>query len=97
LLSFFVGYLVRYRVSEAWRGEKGGDMPVVKIMLDPESFKTLASVAFEERRPVLWQAEVLLLRALGRWPMPDDHVPGAAEVSDSILILGAQDEEVHGS
>jgi hypothetical protein len=46
-------------------------MPTIKILLDPESFKTLAAVASEERRPVVWQAEVLLLQALGRWPVLD--------------------------
>jgi hypothetical protein len=50
-------------------------MPTVKILLDPESFKTLTAVADEERRPVMWQAEVLLLRALGRWPVSDAHDP----------------------
>jgi hypothetical protein len=66
-------------MSEAGRGDKEERMPVVKIMLDPESFKTLTAVAFEERRPIPWQAEVLLLQALGRWPVPLPVTPPKME------------------
>jgi hypothetical protein len=42
-------------------------MPVVKVALDTESFKDLAKLATEQRRPITLQAEVLLLKGLGRW------------------------------
>jgi hypothetical protein len=44
----------------------------LKIDLDPESLKRLTEIAVHERRPIVLQAEVLLLRALGRWPVRDD-------------------------
>jgi hypothetical protein len=40
-------------------------MPIVRIDLDTESFGRLADSAIAECRPVPWQAEVLLKRALG--------------------------------
>src|SRR5262249_635001 len=39
-------------------------MPTIKIDIDPESFRRLTELAVEERRPIPWQAEVLLIRAL---------------------------------
>ena len=39
-------------------------MPTIKIDLDPDSFRRLSELAVEERRPIPWQAEVLLIRAL---------------------------------
>jgi hypothetical protein len=57
-------------------------MPAIKVMLDPESLQALAARAFEERRPMLWQAEVLLLQALGRWPTsPATDAPATREGS----------------
>jgi hypothetical protein len=38
---------------------------LVRIDLDPESFGRLADSALAECRPIPWQAEVLLKRALG--------------------------------
>ncbi len=43
-------------------------MPTIRIELDTSSFNKLAEIAVEERRPIPWQAEVLLLKALGAWP-----------------------------
>jgi len=40
-------------------------MPILRIDLDAHSFERLAESAFRELRPVNWQAEVLLRRALG--------------------------------
>jgi hypothetical protein len=45
-------------------------MPVLKLELDEGSLIRLAEVAVDERRPMNLQAEVLLLQALGRWPLP---------------------------
>jgi hypothetical protein len=39
-------------------------MPTLKIDIDPDSFRRLTELAVEERRPIPWQAEVLLIRAL---------------------------------
>ena len=54
-------------------------MSVIKIELDQESFKSLAEMAINERRPIPLQAEVLLLTALGRWPVPDDPSPARGD------------------
>jgi sirohydrochlorin ferrochelatase len=43
-------------------------MPTICIDLDRESFRALAERAADERRPVAWQAEVIVLQAIGRWP-----------------------------
>jgi hypothetical protein len=45
-------------------------MPVLKLELDQGSLIRLAELAVDERRPMNLQAEVLLLQALGRWPLP---------------------------
>ena len=39
-------------------------MPTIKVDIDPESFRRLSELAVEERRPIPWQAEVLLIRAI---------------------------------
>jgi hypothetical protein len=39
-------------------------LPTIKIDLDLASFRRLTALAVEERRPIPWQAEILLLRAL---------------------------------
>jgi hypothetical protein len=40
-------------------------MPVVKVDVDAEMYARLADQAVAERRPIVWQAEVMLRRALG--------------------------------
>jgi hypothetical protein len=47
---------------------------LLKVDLDPESLRRLTEIAVAARRPVSLQAEVLLLQALGRWPVPDDPI-----------------------
>ena len=39
-------------------------MPTIKIDLDPDSFRRLTELAVQERRPIPWQAEMLLIRVL---------------------------------
>jgi hypothetical protein len=39
-------------------------MPTIKVDIDPESFHHLSELAVEERRPIPWQAEVMLIRAI---------------------------------
>jgi hypothetical protein len=53
-------------------------MPTIKISLDDKSFRQLADVALEQRRAIPLQAEVLVLQALGRWPVPDYPRPEGA-------------------
>jgi hypothetical protein len=48
-------------------------MPNLKLDLDPETYHRLIEVAVSERRPIVWQAEVLPRRSLGlAFPYPDD-------------------------
>jgi hypothetical protein len=39
-------------------------MPIIRVELDTESFRCLTELAVQERRPIPWQAEVILIRAL---------------------------------
>jgi len=39
-------------------------MPTIKVDIDPDSFRHLSELAVENRRPIPWQAEVMLLRAI---------------------------------
>jgi hypothetical protein len=45
-------------------------MPTIRITLDVARFNRLAEIAVEERRPIPWQAEVLLLQVIDQWPVP---------------------------
>ena len=66
-------------------------MPSIRVELDTESFRRLTKLAVEERRPIPWQAEMLLLRALAepcadggagretQLPVVPEEVPCAAE------------------
>ena len=48
-------------------------MAYIKLDLDNETFTRLMDVVLRERRPIPWQAEVLLRRALGLpFPIPHD-------------------------
>jgi hypothetical protein len=58
-------------------------MPILKLELDSDSFKCLAEIAINERRPIPLQAEVLLLKAIGRWPVPDYPVKNAEVRTDA--------------
>ena len=39
-------------------------MPTIKVAIDPKSFRHLSELAVEARRPIPWQAEVMLIRAI---------------------------------
>ena len=57
-------------------------MPTIRIDLDPDSFHRLAEIAVEEPRPIPWQAEVLLRRALGLpFPIPPEGAQGPADAA----------------
>jgi hypothetical protein len=53
-------------------------MPTLKLEIYTESLKRLTEIAGIERRPIQLQAEVLLLKSLGRWPIADHPSPGGA-------------------
>jgi hypothetical protein len=61
-------------------------MEFIKLRLDPETRKRLIASAAQELRPIHWQAEVILMRALGTWgnlpaapdPQLYDHLATAA-------------------
>jgi hypothetical protein len=58
-------------------------MPIIRIDLDTESFGHLADSAIAECRPIPWQAEVLLKRALGiPTPCPGPCVAGKVAESE---------------
>jgi hypothetical protein len=40
-------------------------MACLSIELDPETYQRLVEAAVSERRPIIWQAEVTLRRAVG--------------------------------
>jgi hypothetical protein len=49
-------------------------MPLLKIEPDGETYERLVEQAAAERRPIVWQAEVTLRRALGL-PFPYQTPP----------------------
>ena len=53
-------------------------MPTLKLDVDRETYDRLIEQAVAERRPVQWQAEVELRRALGL-PFPSDETAPARE------------------
>jgi hypothetical protein len=40
-------------------------VPLLKLDIDPEAYARLVAEADTERRPITWQAEIMLRRALG--------------------------------
>ena len=63
-------------------------MPIVRIDLDTESFERLADSAIAECRPVSWQAEVLLKRALGiSTPCPLPRVTVKASPFNMVTVV----------
>lgn len=57
-------------------------MPKFKLELDQETYEKLLAIAFSERRPTEWQAEVLLTQAI-------------REASD-VLTEGVDRQAAHG-
>lgn len=55
-------------------------MAYIKLDLDNETFTRLMDVALQERRPIPWQAEVLLRRALG---LPFPILPDVEQRTDA--------------
>lgn len=69
-------------------------MPVLRIDLDAHSFERLAESAFRELRPVNWQAEVLLKRALGVLaPVPTVPNPQESRLALETIARDASRDE----
>ena len=49
-------------------------MPLLRLNVDAETYTRLVEEAEVQRRPVVWQAEVTLRRALGL-PFPSGEAP----------------------
>jgi hypothetical protein len=62
-------------------------MPTIKLDIDIDSLKRLSEIAVNERRPIPRQAEVLLLKAIGRWPVPDYPCPEGASYQPAQGLL----------
>jgi hypothetical protein len=61
-------------------------MASLRLYLDQETFVALADRALRERRPVDWQAEVILRQALGLpFPYPAEDDTPCAQRSDHAL------------
>jgi hypothetical protein len=39
-------------------------MPTIKVSIDSDSFRHLSEIAVAARRPIPWQAEIMLLKAI---------------------------------
>jgi len=39
-------------------------VPTIKVEIDPDSYRHLSEIAVEERRPIPWEAEILLIKAI---------------------------------
>jgi len=63
-------------------------MTQIRVNLDNETTARLARHAVAERRPIPWQAEVMLRRALGLAAPPDitcsDTTPEKAAANESV-------------
>jgi hypothetical protein len=46
-------------------------MPSCKVTLDQDTWERLVAVAVRERRPIAWQAEVLLIKAIYQASIPE--------------------------
>jgi hypothetical protein len=68
-------------------------MPILKLDLDSETYGRLVEQADSERRPVVWQAEVALRRAL-RLPFPhrQESKPRGDAPAGSAPLLGRPEQ-----
>jgi hypothetical protein len=55
-------------------------VPTIKLELDGDAYARLSERAVSERRPIVWQAEVLLRAALGM-PIRTDAGSGRSETA----------------
>ncbi len=59
-------------------------MPTLRLDLDRETYDHLLRQAEAERRPIVWQAEVAIRRAL-HLPFPADKPEDAEPTSDAAV------------
>ena len=58
-------------------------MPRLRLDLDEQLYDRLVEAAVAERRPIIWQAEITLRRALGL-PFPDSPVHETRGAADAV-------------
>lgn len=66
-------------------------MARIKLDLDQETYEHLLNVALAERRPVHWQAEIMLRQALGL-PFPYRDTDTGRDI-----VVGTKQEQKEGS
>ena len=66
-------------------------MPTLKLDVDCETYNRLVEQAVAERRPVAWQAEVALRRALG---LSFPHLESALPDAEAPAVAPGCSEEV---
>jgi len=69
-------------------------MPVLKVDLTLDTFDRLAAIAFQERRPIPLQIEVLVMQAVGLWPC---HTAADKVTQGEPVVGGAQDAAEPGA
>jgi hypothetical protein len=65
-------------------------MAQLRIDVDPETYERLAAVSVAERRPIPWQAEVILRRALA---LPAEPASATNEQLNGCSPLVDQEDE----
>jgi hypothetical protein len=67
-------------------------MAQLRIDVDPETYERLAAASVAERRPIRWQAEVILRRALAVPAEPAS--PTNEQSNDSGPLVDHEDQRV---
>jgi hypothetical protein len=67
-------------------------MTQVKLELDTETFGRLVESAIAERRPADWQAEVILMRALGV-PPRETHPVTSINPTPAVSVVESRTDE----
>jgi hypothetical protein len=67
-------------------------MPFIRVELDPETFNRLAEIAIDQRRPIAWQGEVMLIQAIATWPAVE-RSPRSTDAGRGVVVdtVGAPD------
>ena len=67
-------------------------MPSFRVEIPSECFDRLSELAFRERRPPRWQAEVLLMRELSpSWLQKERPAQIERMIHDACAILGVSE------
>jgi len=62
-------------------------MPTINLDLDRETFRILTALAVGERRPIPWQAEIILRRALGTFPPLAAAIPEPTNAPEEPALV----------